>query len=93
MTEKEYEERIAEVKSIRYDSSLAIVNFQADKEFFQLIGDRRMTEPISEFIDQKVRLFITSQSVWSWQPLAGFNPDGFNPNGFNPNEFNPRDES
>ncbi len=69
MTEKEYEERIAEVKSIRYDSSLAIVNFQADKEFFQLIGDRRMTEPIAEYIGHEVRLFITSQSVWSWQPL------------------------
>ena len=75
MTEKEYEERIAEVKSIRYDSSLATVNFQTDKEFFQLIGDRRMTEPIAEYIGQEVRLFITSQSVWSWQPLDRFNLD------------------
>ncbi len=75
MTEKEIEERIAEVKSIRYDSSLAIVDFQENRETFQLIGDRRMTEPISEYLGKKVHLFITSQSVWSWQPLDEFNPE------------------
>ena len=75
MTEKEFEERVAEVKSIRYDSSIAIVNFQENRETFQLIGDGRMTKPISEYIGEKVRLFITSQSVWSWQPLDEFNPE------------------
>jgi len=76
MTEETYEERIAEVKSLRYDSSLAIVTFKEAGETFQLIGDRRMTAPISEYIGLTVRLFITSQSVWSWQPLDEFNPDG-----------------
>ena len=75
MTEKTYEERIAEVKTIRYDSSLAIVNFQENRETFQLIGDRRMTAPIGEYIGEKVRLFITSQSIWSWQPLDEFHPE------------------
>ena len=75
MTEKTYETRIAEVKSIRYSSSIATVDFQENRESFQLIGDRRMTAPISKFIGAKVRLFITSQSVWSWQPLDEFNPD------------------
>ncbi len=75
MNEKEFEERIAEVKSIRYDSSLAIVNFQENRETFQLIGDRRMTAPISEYIGEKVLLFITSQSIWSWQPLDESNPE------------------
>ena len=75
MTEKSYETRIAEVKSIRYSSSIATVDFQENRESFQLIGDRRLTKPISEFIGKKVRLFITSQSVWSWQPLDEFNPD------------------
>ncbi len=69
MTEKEFEERIAEVKSIRYDSSLALVTFKENRETFMLVGDRRMTEPIREYIGKKVRLFITSQSIWSWQPL------------------------
>ena len=69
MTEKIYETRIAEVKSIRYSSSIATVNFQEKRESFQLIGDRRMTAPISKFIGAKVRLYITSQSIWSWQPL------------------------
>jgi len=75
MTEKEFEERIAEVKSIRYDSSLAIVNFQENRETFQLIGDSRMTKPISEYIGKRVLLYITSQSVWSWQPLDEPNPE------------------
>ena len=75
MTEKTYETRIAEVKSIRYSSSIATVDFQENRESFQLIGDRRMTAPISKFIGKKVRLFITSQSIWSWQPLDDFNPD------------------
>jgi len=75
MTEKEFEERIAEVKSIRYDSSLAIVDFKGDFDIFQLIGDRRMTEPISEYIGKKVRLFITSQSVWSWEPPEESSPE------------------
>ena len=75
MTEKEFEERIVEVKSLRYDSSLALVNFQENKETFQLVGDRRMTEPIREYIGKRVLLFITSQSVWSWQPLDEFNPE------------------
>ena len=75
MTEKTYETRIAEVKSIRYSSSIATVDFQENRESFQLIGDRRLTTPISEFIGKKVRLFITSQSIWSWQPLDDFNPD------------------
>ncbi len=69
MTEKTYEERIAEVKSLRYDSSLAIVTFKEAGETFQLIGDRRMTAPIGEYIGLTVRLFITSQSVWSWMPI------------------------
>jgi len=69
MTKKEFEERIAEVKSLRYDSSLALVNFQENRETFMLVGDRRMTEPIREYIGKKVRLYITSQSIWSWQPL------------------------
>ena len=69
MTEKTFEERIAEVKSIRYSSSLTIVNFEEERDAFQLIGDRRMTEPIRGYIGKKVILFITSQSVWSWQPL------------------------
>jgi len=76
MTEETYEERIAEVKSLRYDSSLAIVTFKEAGETFQLIGDRRMTAPIGEYIGLTVRLFITSQSVWSWQPLDEFNPEG-----------------
>ena len=75
MTEKTYEERIAEVKSLRYDSSLAIVTFIDSGENFQLVGDRRMTAPIIEYIGEKVRLFITSQSIWSWQPLDEFNPE------------------
>ena len=75
MTENELEERIAEVKAIRYDSSIAIVNFKGDFDNFQLIGDRRMTEPISEYIGKRVLLYITSQSVWSWQPLDEFNPE------------------
>ena len=69
MTEKEFEERIAEVKSLRYDSSLALVTFKENRETFMLVGDRRMTEPIREYIGKKVRLYITSQSIWSWQPL------------------------
>ena len=76
MTEETYEERIAEVKSLRYDSSLAIVTFKEAGETFQLIGDRRMTAPIGEYIGLTVRLFITSQSVWSWQPLDDPYPDG-----------------
>ena len=75
MTEKTFDERIAEVKSIRYSSSLAIVNFEEDRDAFHLIGDRRMTEPIREYINKKVTLFITSQSVWSWQPLDEYNPE------------------
>jgi len=69
MTEREFEERIAEVKSIRYDSSLTLVTFQENRETFMLVGDRRMTEPIREYIGKKVCLYITSQSIWSWQPL------------------------
>ena len=75
MTENTFEEKIAKVKSIRYSSSLAIVNFEEDRDAFQLIGDRRMTEPIREYINKKVTLFITSQSVWSWQPLDEYNPE------------------
>ena len=63
------EERVAIVKSIRYMSTLAIVTFTVGGSSFQLVGDRRMTEPISEFINEPVRLLITSQSEWSWQPL------------------------
>ena len=70
------EKRIAEVKSLRYDRSLAIVTFKEAGETFQLIGDRRMTAPIGEYIGEKVRLFITSQSVWSWQPLDDPYPEG-----------------
>ena len=69
MSENTYEERIAEVKSLRYDSSLALVTFKEDRETFMLVGDRRMTEPIREYIGKKVVLYITSQSIWSWQPL------------------------
>jgi len=63
------EERVAIVKSIRYMSTLAIVTFTLGGSRFQLIGDRRMTEPISEFIDEPVRLLIHDQADWSWQPL------------------------
>ena len=63
------EERVAIVKSIRYMSTLAIVTFTTGGSSFQLIGDRRMIVPISEFINESVRLLITSQSEWSWQPL------------------------
>jgi len=63
------EERIATVKSIRYMSTLAIVTFTLGGSSFQLIGDRRMTAPISEFIDEPVRLLIHDQADWSWQPL------------------------
>ena len=69
MSENTYEERIAEVKSLRYDSSLALVTFKEDRETFMLVGDRRMTEPIREYIGKKVLLYITSQSIWSWQPF------------------------
>ena len=69
MTTEEFAERIATVKSLRYDSSLALVTFEADRETFMLVGDRRMTEPIREYIGKEVQLFITSQSIWSWQPL------------------------
>ena len=69
MPENTFEERIAEVKSLRYDSSLALVTFKENSETFMLVGDRRMTEPIREYIGKKVQLFITSQSIWSWQPL------------------------
>jgi len=69
MTDTELVERIAIVKSLRYDSSLTLVDFQENRETFMLVGDRRMTEPIREYIGKKVQLFITSQSIWSWQPL------------------------
>jgi len=69
MTDKELIERIAIVKSLRYDSSLALVTFKENRETFMLVGDRRMTEPIREYIGKKVCLYITSQSIWSWQPL------------------------
>ena len=75
MTENTFEEKIAKVKSIRYSSSLAIVNFEEDRDAFQLIGDRRIMEPIKEYVGKKVTLFITSQSVWSWQPLDEYNPE------------------
>ena len=75
MTEKTFEERIAKVKSIRYSSSLAIVNFEEDRYAFQLIGDRRIMEPIKEYVGKKVTLFITSQSVWSWEPFDDCNPE------------------
>ena len=69
MTNTELVERIAIVKSLRYNSSLTLVDFQENRETFMLVGDRRMTEPIREYIDKKVRLYITSQSIWSWQPF------------------------
>ena len=75
MTDAEFVERIAIVKSLRYDSSLALVTFEGDNETFMLIGDRRMTDPIREYIGEKVQLFITSQSVWSWQPLEDFDSE------------------
>ena len=64
------EERIATVKSLRYMSTLLIVGF-VDRagNRFSLIGDRRMTSPISEFVEEQVRLFITDQSNWSWAPI------------------------
>jgi len=69
------EERVAIVKSIRYMSTLAIVTFTLGSSSFQLIGDRRMTAPISEFIDEPVRLLITDTTNWSWQPLDDPNPE------------------
>jgi len=64
------EERVATVKSLRYMSTLLIVGF-VDRagNRFSLIGDRRMTSPISEFVEEPVRLFITDQTNWSWQPI------------------------
>lgn len=75
MTEKEFEERFAKVKSLRYDSSLALVTFEEHGDTFMLIGDRRMTEPIREYIGEEVRLYINSQSVWSWKPLEDINSE------------------
>jgi len=75
MKDTEFIERIAIVKSLRYDSSLALVTFQENRETFMLVGDRRMTEPIREYIGKKVVLYITSQSIWSWQPLEDFNSE------------------
>ena len=70
MTDNIPEERVATVKSIRYMSTLAIVGFtDSAGNRFKLIGDRRMTEPISEFIEEPVRLLIHDQADWSWQPL------------------------
>ncbi len=64
------EERVATVKSIRYMSTLAIVGFtDSAGNRFSLIGDRRMTSPISEFVEEPVRLFITDQTNWSWMPI------------------------
>ena len=70
MTEKESVERIATVKLVRYFSSIVVVDFtDSTGKRFNLIGDRRMTAPISEYIDEEVRLFITNRSDWSWLPL------------------------
>jgi len=69
------EERVAIVKSIRYMSTLAIVTFTTGGSSFQLIGDRRMTVPISEFIEEPVRLLISDMTNWSWQPLD--DPDSY----------------
>ena len=64
------EELIATVKSLRYMSTLLIVGFvDSAGNRFKLIGDRRMTSPISEFFEQPVRLFITDQTNWSWMPI------------------------
>ena len=64
------EELIATVKSLRYMSTLLIVGF-VDRagNRFKLIGDRRMTSPINEFLFEPVRLFITDQTNWSWMPI------------------------
>ena len=69
------EERIATVKSLRYMSTLLIVGF-VDRagNRFSLIGDRRMTSPINEFLFEPVRLFITDQTNWSWMPIDDLEP-------------------
>ena len=69
------EERIATVKSLRYMSTLLIVGFvDSAGNRFKLIGDRRMTSPINEFLFEPVRLFITDQTNWSWMPIDDSEP-------------------
>ena len=70
------QERIATVKSIQYMSTLLIVGF-VDRagNRFKLIGDRRMTSPINEFLFEPVRLFITDQTNWSWMPIDDPEPN------------------
>ncbi len=70
------EERVATVKSLRYMSTLLIVGFiDRAGNRFSLIGDRRMTSPISEFVEEPVRLFITDQTNWSWMPIDDPEPE------------------
>lgn len=63
------EELIAEIVSVEYCSSIAIVSFSAGSISFQLYGDQRVTEPLAERVGDQVRLFVRDVADWSWQPL------------------------
>ena len=62
-------ERTAVLKSLSYSGTLAYATFTDGDETFTLIGEQRMTSPISEYLHEEIRLYITDFANWSWSPL------------------------
>jgi len=62
------EECIAQVMSVSYSSSIALVTFALDDDTFTLYGDRRMISPILAYIGKLVSLRIVHSANWSWEP-------------------------
>jgi len=70
MTDQKPEGCLAIVRGLQYASSIVFVSFddEAGGEI-RLIGDRRMVEPIRDYIGREVQLFITSETEWTWMPV------------------------
>ena len=68
-SESDLVERTAVLDSLSYTGTLALATFTDGDETFTLIGEQRMTAPISEFLHEEVRLYIADYANWAWAPM------------------------
>ena len=66
---EETQEITGTLKSLKYDSSIGIACFQTEAGEITLYGEARMMQPLEDYLQQDLVLFIKSESDWSWLPL------------------------
>jgi len=69
MNEPNPSRRIVIMRGLLYASSVAFVSFDDENGEIQLISNRRIVEPIRDYLGHEAQLFITSDTEWTWMPV------------------------